>query len=139
MRPPQSSAPFRRRTCQRRADFFWKWADVSLRPQGVVEPGAGEGPVAVGGAPGDPQRGGGLVQGQAGEEAQLDQLGTGRVPARQFLQGVPPLEALPSSYRLRRLLERRAEAAEDIEAEWGWLPADLRAALPAPDDLLAGA
>jgi hypothetical protein len=51
----------------------------------------------------------------------------------------PPLEALPSFYRLRRLLERRAEAAEDIEAEWGWLPAEAREALPAPDDLLAGA
>jgi hypothetical protein len=50
-----------------------------------------------------------------------------------------PLEALPSSSRVRHLLERRAEAADDIEAEWGWLPADARAALPAPDDLLAGA
>jgi hypothetical protein len=50
-----------------------------------------------------------------------------------------PLWKLPSSSRVRLLLERRAEAAEDVEAEWGWLPADARAALPAPDDLLAGA
>src|SRR5262245_44583894 len=74
--------------------IFWKWDDVSLRPQGVVEPGAGEGPVPVGGAPGDPHRVGGLVQGQAGEEAQLDQLGTGRVPSGQLLQGVVDGEEL---------------------------------------------
>src|SRR5262249_57809561 len=52
------------------------------------EPGAGERRVSVGGAAGNPHRGGGLVQGQAGEEAEPDQLGTGPVPVGQFLKGV---------------------------------------------------
>ena len=50
----------------------------------------------------------------------------------------PPLEALPSPRRLRRLLERRFEAFADVEAGWGRLSADEREAAPPPDDLLAG-
>src|SRR5262245_35201343 len=68
--------------------LFLGMADGSVRPQRVEEPGAGEGPVPVGGPPGDPHRGGGLIQGQPGEEAQFDQLGARPVPAGQFLQGV---------------------------------------------------
>jgi hypothetical protein len=48
----------------------------------------------------------------------------------------PPLEALPSAGRVRRLLERRFEAAGQVEDEWGRLPPEARAALPSPDDLL---
>ena len=44
----------------------------------------------------------------------------------------PPLEALPSLSRVRRLLERRAEAADEVEAEWERLPADARAEMTAP-------
>ncbi len=61
---------------------------MSLGVQSVVEPGAGEGPVPVGGTPGNPHRGGGLVQGQSSEEAELDQFRTRSVPPGEFLQGV---------------------------------------------------
>jgi hypothetical protein len=49
----------------------------------------------------------------------------------------PPLEALPSAYRVRRLLDRRFEAAGQVEDEWDRLPADVRETAPAPEDLLA--
>jgi hypothetical protein len=50
----------------------------------------------------------------------------------------PPLEALPPTWRVRRLLDRRFEAAGQVEDEWGRLPPEARQALPAPDELLAG-
>jgi hypothetical protein len=50
----------------------------------------------------------------------------------------PPLEALPSGYRVRRLLDRRFEAAGRVEDAWDRLPPEARAAVPSPDDLLAG-
>jgi hypothetical protein len=50
----------------------------------------------------------------------------------------PPLEALPSAWRVRHLLERRFEAAGQVEDEWDRLPPEARQALPSPDDLLAG-
>jgi hypothetical protein len=50
----------------------------------------------------------------------------------------PTLEAFPSAYRLRHLLDRRFEAAGQVEDEWGRLPPVAREALPSPDDLLAG-
>jgi hypothetical protein len=50
----------------------------------------------------------------------------------------PLLEALPSACRVRRLLERRFEAAGQVEDEWGRLPPEAREALPSPDELLAG-
>ena len=49
----------------------------------------------------------------------------------------PPLEALPSAWRVRRLLDRRFEAAGQVEDEWARLPPEAREALPSPDDLLA--
>jgi hypothetical protein len=50
----------------------------------------------------------------------------------------PPLEALPSSWRVKRVLERRAETEDEVEEEWGRLPGEARAAAPSPDDLLGG-
>ena len=49
-----------------------------------------------------------------------------------------PLEALPSAWRVRRLLDRRFEAAGQVEDEWDRLPPEAREALPSPDELLAG-
>src|SRR5687768_12383439 len=43
------------------------------RSEVAKEPGPGEGPVAFGGATGDPERLGGLVDRQAREEAELDE------------------------------------------------------------------
>jgi hypothetical protein len=48
----------------------------------------------------------------------------------------PPLEALPSSWRVKRVLERRAETEDEVEEEWSRLPGEVRAATPSPDDLL---
>ena len=63
VRPPGDNAPFRRRTCQRRPDFFREWlTGHSGRRAQLEEPGPGEGPVPVGGPPGDAQGRGGLVQ-----------------------------------------------------------------------------
>jgi hypothetical protein len=50
----------------------------------------------------------------------------------------PPLEALPSAWRVRRLLERRAEAAEQVEAERRRLPAEAQEQAASPDELLVG-
>jgi hypothetical protein len=50
----------------------------------------------------------------------------------------PALEALPSAWRVRRLLERRAEAAEQVEAEWRRLPTEAQEQAASPDELLAG-
>ena len=55
---------------------------------GGVEPGAGVPPGPVGGGQGDAQALGRLLQGQAAEEAQLDELGLERVVERELLQGL---------------------------------------------------
>src|SRR5262245_43042931 len=83
----RNSALFRRGTCHRPIAFFASGA-ASVWTQRVKQPGTGKRPVPVGGAPGDAQRCGGFVQGEAGEETQLDQLGTGRIPPSEFLQRV---------------------------------------------------
>jgi hypothetical protein len=38
----------------------------------------------------------------------------------------PPLEALPSSWRVKRVLERRAETEDEVEEEWSRLPGEAR-------------
>ena len=58
-------------------------AGVGARRSGLAEPGAGVGPVAVGGPRRDAEGLGGLLDGQPGEEAELDQLGRRRVVARR--------------------------------------------------------
>ena len=55
---------------------------------GGIEPGAGVPPGAVGGGQGDVEAIGRLLQGQAAEEAQLDELGLERVVDRELLQGL---------------------------------------------------
>jgi hypothetical protein len=47
----------------------------------------------------------------------------------------PPLEALPSFSRLRRLLESRAEAADLVEVEWRRQPAEAQEHAASPDEL----
>jgi hypothetical protein len=49
----------------------------------------------------------------------------------------PPLEALPSGSRVRRLLERRAEAADLVEAEWRRLPAEAQEQAASPAEVQA--
>jgi hypothetical protein len=39
---------------------------------------------------------------------------------------------------VRRLLDRRFEAAGQVEDEWNRLPPEAREALPSPDELLCG-
>jgi hypothetical protein len=61
---------------------------------------------------------------------------SGRGGARLDPDG-PPLEAPSSSSRVKRVLERRSEAAEEVEAEWERLPAEARERASSPDDLFA--
>src|SRR5262245_52023373 len=61
---------------------------MAILAQSVVEPGLGESPIAIGGPPGDSQGRGGLLLVEAGEKAQLDELGTSGVHAGQLFQGV---------------------------------------------------
>src|SRR5262249_5653758 len=65
-------------------ELFPPWP--GLLAEGLVEPGPGVGPVAVGRPPGETQAGGGLLLRQTGEEAQLDQLGTRLILLRQPFQ-----------------------------------------------------
>src|SRR6266851_7090761 len=82
-----------RRKWAARPTFFSRSSPLRLVPaaQGLVQPGPGIGPVAVGGPPGQPQGGGGILQRQAGEEAEFDQLGAGlillRRPPQYLIQG----------------------------------------------------
>src|SRR5262245_66045988 len=59
-----------------------------LSAERVVKPGPGEGPGAVRGTAGDSQGLGSFPQRQAGEEAELYQLGASRVFPPQLLQGL---------------------------------------------------
>src|SRR5262245_60972475 len=52
------------------------------------EPAAGVRPVLLGGGGGDAQRGGRLLGGKAGEEAELDQLGLARVLRFELPEGL---------------------------------------------------
>lgn len=61
---------------------------------GPAEPGAGVGPVAVGGARRDPQGGGGLIGRQPGEVPQLHQLGLFRMLLRETVEGLVESEEL---------------------------------------------
>src|SRR5262249_41025066 len=56
--------------------------------EGIVEPGPGHGPVALGGGRGNAQGGGGLLQRQSGEVAELHQLGLGWLLPGQFSKGL---------------------------------------------------
>jgi hypothetical protein len=60
--------------------------------QGGREPGAGEGPFAVGGGPGQAQRGGRLLDRQAGKHPRFDDLGGHRLLGGQPFQGVVQLQ-----------------------------------------------
>jgi len=62
-------------------------ASFAAALQFAVQPGAGEGPPALGGGDGDAQRAGRLGGGQAGEEAELDQAGLVRLLGGQAGQG----------------------------------------------------
>jgi hypothetical protein len=68
----------------RGASFFFGF----LAGHGGVQPGAGVAPGAVGGGQGDVQALRRLLEGQEGEEAQLDQPGLERVVGRELLQGL---------------------------------------------------
>src|SRR5258708_4266773 len=63
------------------------------------EPGSGERPVTIGGAANDAQGLGRLVEGQAREEAEFDQFGTGRIFLRQFFQGIVEEEKVVRRFR----------------------------------------
>ena len=52
------------------------------------EPGAGVSPMALGGCQRDLEHSGDLGHGQAGEEAELDQLGLRRVFLRELVEGL---------------------------------------------------
>ena len=67
---------------------------VAGRRNRAAEPGAGVGPVAVGRARRDAQREGGLVGRQAGEVAELDQLGLLRTAFREAIEGLVQSEKL---------------------------------------------
>ena len=55
--------------------------------EGVVEPSAGVGPVALGGGGGDAEEGGTLIEGQAREVAELHQFGSAALNHRSALRG----------------------------------------------------
>src|SRR4051794_10444983 len=59
-----------------------------LAAQHLVQTGPGIGPVAVGGPPRQAERHRRLVEGQAGEETELDQLRTRRAFLGQALEGL---------------------------------------------------
>src|SRR5262249_32192069 len=69
----------------------------------LIEPGAGVGPVALGGGGGNAQSRGGLLDGQARKVAQLDQFSLDRVLARQLLQGFIQGEQVFDRFRRRQL------------------------------------
>ena len=75
------NAPIRPRRCDSGREIFHGISARRLRRscERGVEPGPGEGPVAVGGAADDAQGLGGLLERQPGEVAELDQLGACRV------------------------------------------------------------
>jgi hypothetical protein len=50
----------------------------------------------------------------------------------------PTLEALPSAWRVHRLLERLAQAVELVDAEWRRLPGEAQEQAASPDELLTG-
>src|SRR5437870_1001363 len=72
-----------------RASFSRAWClrGVGLS-QGLIQPGAGVGPGAVRRAPGQAEGGGRLLKRQAGEEAQLDQLGAAGVLPGEAVQAL---------------------------------------------------
>ena len=59
---------------------------MSVATQRVIQPGPRISPVAVGSPPGEPEESGGFLQGQTGEEPELDQLGTRLVLLGQAFQ-----------------------------------------------------
>ena len=63
-----------------------KMAKGSRTAHHVAQPGAGKGPITIGGRGRNPQNGGGLVVGQACEEAQLHQLRFAGVQGCQLSQ-----------------------------------------------------
>ena len=85
--PPVRSP--RPRDCQEFAADSRRQVARSGQPS-AVQPGPGVGPVPVGGARGDAEGGGGLLEGQAGEVPELDQLGRRRVLARRGGRGPRP-------------------------------------------------
>src|SRR5262245_55030688 len=70
--------------------FFFASALPGLVPpaQLIEKPGPCEGPVAVRGAAGQAQGGGGLVQSQTGEETEFHQLGAEGILPGQLLEGL---------------------------------------------------
>jgi Tfp pilus assembly protein PilN len=69
----------------------------------LEEPGAGKSPGAVGGAPGDAQKIGCLLLGQAGEETQLDQFGSLGIVLREVGQGLIECEEIVRGQRFGEL------------------------------------
>ena len=71
-----------------RAPFFSRQSRRRV-VEGIIKPGAGEGPIAVGGSPGDAERPGSFFEREAGEDAELRRrLGTVRVDRGQASDGV---------------------------------------------------
>src|SRR5262245_13665213 len=81
-----NSVPRLRRICERGAGI--SFSSPAGPVEGPEQPGAGEGPVAVGRPTGHPQGPRRLLLGQPGEEAELDQLGAGGLLAGQSLEGL---------------------------------------------------
>lgn len=50
----------------------------------------------------------------------------------------PFVEAMPSSSRVARAMERRERAREQAEREWEALPADIRDGLSSPEEMMEG-
>src|SRR5262249_19254691 len=90
-------------SCQRESGFsgFLTFAE------GRVEPGAGEGPVAVGGAADDAHGLGRLIEGEPGEETQLDEFRAGRIFLSELVEGVAEIEKF-----LGRFGEREVDLVE---------------------------
>src|SRR5262249_33435802 len=96
-----------------------------LRSDFPVEPGAGVVPVAVGGGKGNAQRFGGLVHGQAGEVAELDQRGLDAVLPGEFIQGLVQGQEVVGRPGRRRLGEVQVEPLPVAATTEGLLAAGL--------------
>ena len=89
--PPQQSGPTPSCSVRGRSppNFLGGFVDLPssgrlvARAELAEEPGAGEGPIALGGATADPQGRGRLLDRQPGEQAELDQCGRLRVDPRE--------------------------------------------------------
>src|SRR5262249_13036239 len=75
--------------------------------QGGIEPGAGDGPVSFGGDRRDTQAGSGLLDRQAGEAAELDQLGLERRLPGEFVRRLVEVEQV-----VELVVERKGDRVE---------------------------